>query len=215
MSDLAERQRRQRRAWAAAGSSHDRVIASARILLPVGVGALAALLAFAPLTLGRDLSFILSKDRVDVASERMRVTRATYTGADGKGQPFRLNAASAIQASSRDPIVRLQQLDGNIQLADGPATVRAPMGRYDLDTQHVAFDGPVRFDAAGGYRIDTSNVLLDMTSKRLASRGRATGTLPFGTFDADKLRANLDTRVVDLEGRAHLHIRQARGRSRR
>lgn len=215
MSDLADRQRRQRRAWAAAGSSHDRLIAAARIVLPMGVGVLAALLAFAPLTLGRDLSFILSKDRVEVASERMRLTRATYSGTDGKGQPFRLDAASAVQATSRDPIVRLQVLNGQIQLTNGPATVHAPTGRYDMDTQQVAFDGPVRFDAAGGYRINTANVLLDMTTKQLASRGAATGTLPFGTFDADKLRANLDTRVVDLEGRAHLHITQSRRRGAR
>ncbi len=120
-----------------------------------------------------------------------------------------------MQASSRDPIVRLSTLDGHIRLADGPATVTAPAGRYDLDTQRVAFDGPVRFDAAGGYRIDTADVLLDMTTKRLASRGPATGTLPFGTFDARRLRANLDTRVVDLEGGAHLHIRQGRRRATR
>jgi lipopolysaccharide export system protein LptC len=215
MSDLARRERERRRAWAAAGSSHDRLIAALRIVLPMGVGVLGALLAFAPLTLGRDLSFILSKDRVEVATERMRLAHATYTGTDGKGQPFRLDAASAVQASSRDPIVRLQSLNGKIQLADGPATVKAPAGRYDIDTQHVAFDGPVRFDEAGGYTINTSNVLLDMTSKQLASRGAATGTLPFGTFSADKLRANLDTRVVTLEGRAHLLIRPSHGRARR
>lgn len=213
MSDLADRQRRERRAWAAAGGRHDRAIAALRVLLPMGVGVLGALLAFAPLTLGRDLSFILSKDRVDVASEKLHLARASYSGSDGKGQPFELTAASAIQASSRDPVVRLNQLDGRIRLADGPATVAAPAGRYDLDTQQVAFDGPVRFLASGGYRIDTANVLLDLTSKQLHSRAAAQGTLPFGRFSADRMTADLDTRVVTLVGHAHLRIRPPHGRA--
>ena len=98
MSALAEQQSRERRAWAAAGSNHDRLIAVLRILLPMAVGVLAAFLALAPLTVGRDISFVLSKDRVDVARERMRVTRATYSGDDRKGQPFELEAASAVAA---------------------------------------------------------------------------------------------------------------------
>lgn len=212
MSDLADRQRLARRRWAASGSSHDRLIGTLRVALPLAVLMLGAVLALAPLTLGRNLSFILSKDRVEVARERMRVTRAAYRGSDGKGQPFRLDAASAVQATSRDPIVRLSDMQGTIALTSGPATVVSPTGRYDLDTQHVAFDGPVRFDGAGGYRLDTSNVLLDMDEKTLVSRGPVTGAMPMGTFAADRLAANLDTRVVTLTGRARLHIVQGRAR---
>jgi len=93
MSQLAEQQRHDRRIWAAAGSSHDRLIAALRIILPMAVGVLAAFLAFAPLTVGRDISFVLSKDRVDVAKERMRVTRASYRGENSKGEAFTLDAA--------------------------------------------------------------------------------------------------------------------------
>jgi len=215
MSELAELQRRERRAWAAAGSGHDRLIATARIALPVAAALLAAILALAPLTVGRNISFVLSKDRVDVATERMRVTRAVYRGTDGKGQPFRLTAASAVQATSRDPIVRLQKLDARIALTDGPATITANKGRYDMDTQNIAIDGPVLFDGAGGYRITTRDVLLDMKTRMLASRGPVDGTMPLGTFSADKLQANLDTKVVDLVGRARLHIRQTQSRGAR
>src|ERR1700754_1203473 len=102
MSQLAEQQQRERRVWAAAGSSHDRLIATLRIMLPMAVGVLAAFLALAPLTVGRDISFVLSKDRVDVASERMRVEHATYRGENSKGEAFTLDAASAVQATSRD-----------------------------------------------------------------------------------------------------------------
>lgn len=215
MSELAERQRRDRRGWAAAGSRHDKVIAAARLLLPLAVGVLAAVLTLAPLTVGRDISFVLSKDRVDVARERMRVSRAVYRGDDAKGQPFQLNAASAVQATSREPLVRLQELTAKMSLTDGPATITANHGRYDMDTRRVALDGPVVFDGAGGYHITTANVLLDMDDKLLASQSPVQGTMPLGTFAANRMRANLDTRVVDLVGRARLHIVQARSRGAR
>ena len=211
-STLATEQRRARRRWAVAGSGHDRLITVLRVALPLAVAALAALLALAPITVGRDISFVLSKDRVDVAPERMRVTRAVYRGQDGKGQPFRLNAASAVQASSRVPIVRLTALDAAIQLADGPATLRAQHGRYDLDTTRIAIDGPVLFDGAGGYRMTTRDVLVDMKTRNLASRGKVDGTMPLGTFSADRLRAKLDDKIVNLDGHARLHIVQRRGR---
>jgi lipopolysaccharide export system protein LptC len=212
MSELAERQRRERRAWAAAGSSHDRLIATLRVALPMVVGVLIAFLAFAPLTVGRDISFVLAKDRVEVARERMRVTAAVYRGSDTEGRPFELDADSAVQATSRDPIVRLTTLNAKIQQTTGPATIRAGHGRYDMNTQNIAIDGPVNFDSADGYHILTRNVLLTMNNRALVSRGPVTGTMPLGNFSADKMRARLDDRVVQLEGHVRLHIVQAQSK---
>jgi lipopolysaccharide export system protein LptC len=205
VSELAEQQRRERRAWAATGSSHDRLIATLRITLPMAVGVLVAFLAFAPLTVGRDISFVLSKDRVDVARERMRVTAAVYRGNDNQGRPFELDAASAVQQTSRDPIVKLTTLDAKIQQTEGPATIKAGYGRYDMNTQNIAIDGPVKFDTADGYHITTSNVLLRMEDRSLESRGNVQGTMPLGHFTADKL----------LEGHVRLHIVQGQSRGAR
>ncbi|WP_442679914.1 LPS export ABC transporter periplasmic protein LptC [Sphingomonas sp. ASY06-1R] len=215
MSQLAEQQRIERRRWAAAGSSHDGLIATMRILLPIAVGVLFALLAFAPLAVGRDISFVLSKDRVDVASERLRVTRASYRGDDKKGQPFTLDAASAVQQNSRVPIVHLATLNAKIQMSDGPATIRADRGRYDLNTENIAIDGPVRFDSKGGYHITTRDVLVDMSERLARSRGPVQGTMPLGNFSADIMRADLERRIVRLDGRTRLHIVQGQSRGAR
>ncbi|RYD93008.1 MAG: LPS export ABC transporter periplasmic protein LptC, partial [Sphingomonadales bacterium] len=58
MSELADRARTQRQMWAASGSSHDRIIAIMRLVLPVAIVILMVLLALAPLTVGRDISFV-------------------------------------------------------------------------------------------------------------------------------------------------------------
>jgi lipopolysaccharide export system protein LptC len=215
LSDAARAERRRRRAWATPGSSHDRIIAIARVSLPAAVILLIVALAAAPLTSGRDISFVLSKDRVAVAKERMRVSQALYRGEDTKGQPFTITALSAVQQTSANPIVKLDQLAAHIILEQGPATLVAPNGRYNLDNQQVALDGPVRFHSADGYTLETQNVDLDMETRKLASRTPVTGTMPLGTFSGDTMQADLNSRVVVLEGHARLHITQRNGTSRR
>ena len=213
MSELADKARTQRQNWAASGSSHDRLIAVMRLVLPAGIILLVIFLALAPLTVGRDISFVLSKDSVELARERMRVTTATYRGEDSKGQPFELSAGSAVQTSSRDPVVRLQTLAAKIQLPDGPARIDAGRGRYDMDSEKVAIDGPVLFRAADGYHIETRDVGIDLKSREVASKGRVDGKMNVGTFSGDRFTADLNTRIVVLEGRARLHIDQRQARA--
>lgn len=213
MSELADRARSQRQVWAASGSSHDRLIGILRLVLPAAILALVVLLALAPLTVGRDISFVLSKDRVELARERMRVTTATYRGQDSKGQPFQLTAGSAVQVSSRDPVVRLQQLAAQIQLPEGPAKIVAGRGRYDMDTEKVAIDGPVNLRTADGYAIQTRDVGIDLKTRQVASQGRVDGRMNMGTFAGDRFTADLNKRVVVLEGRARLHIDQRQARA--
>jgi lipopolysaccharide export system protein LptC len=212
MSEIAERARSSRQMWAAPGGSHDRVVGLARVLLPVGIGILTAFLVIAPLTMSSDISFVLAKDKVDVARERMRVSEALYRGEDSKGQPFALSAGSAVQASSREPIVRLNSLAARIALPEGPATLRADQGHYDMDTENVAIDGPLLFQAADGYRLATRDVVVDLTSRQLTSSGPVDGTMPLGRFSANRMTADLPGRIVTLDGRARLHIVQGASR---
>ena len=98
MSELGARMRTARQVWAAPGSRHDRLITVARILLPGAIGVLAAFLVTAPLTAGGDVSFVLDKNKVEVAKERMRLQSALYRGQDTKGQPFQLFLCSVVIA---------------------------------------------------------------------------------------------------------------------
>lgn len=214
LSDAARRERRLRRDWAAPGSTHDRIIAVARIVMPATALALIVLLAVAPVTSGREISFVLSKNRVATAPERLRVTNALYRGQDNSGQAFALSAASAVQARSTDPIVQLQTLNARIGLQAGPATLSAPTGAYDTRQQKVELNGPVAFRSHDGYRIDTHDVDLDMKTRALASRAPVSGKIPLGDFSADRLQANLDDRTMVLTGNARLHIDQGHGKAR-
>lgn len=212
MSEAADLARGTRQVWAAPGSSHDRVIGLMRVLLPSAIGVLVAILTVAPLTMGRDISFVLAKDRVQVARERLRVSDAVYRGEDAKGQPFSIRAGSAVQKSSQDPVVRLADLAAEILLPDGPATIGAKTGRYDMDSEKVYVDGAVRFQTSDGYRLDTRDVAVDLKSRQVQSGGAVDGKMPLGNFSANSMSADLASRTVVLDGRARLHIVQRGGR---
>ena len=206
MSDAIALTRTPRQIWAAPGSSHDRLIGALRLFLPLLIGALSAFVVFMPLFSGGDVSFVLDKNKVEVAKERMRTQAATYRGEDGKGQPFIMTAGSAVQKSSAEPIVHVNELAAQLQLADGPAKVTAPHGAYDMRSEQVSIDGPVRVMATGGYTLDTNNATLDLKTRHMRSSGAVTGTVPQGQFSANQLSADLDNHVVTLDGNARLRI---------
>ncbi|WP_448658317.1 LPS export ABC transporter periplasmic protein LptC [Sphingomonas sp. CJ99] len=192
--------------WALPGGRHDRIVGLLQTVLPIGIGVLAAFLVMAPLTMGGDVSFILDKNKVEVAPERLRIERAQYRGADSGGRGFQINAGSAVQKSAAEPIVQLNDLAARINLDDGPAALTAERGRYDIDRQQVAIDGPIRFRAANGYALDTRDALVDLRTKRLRSGSAVTGTTNMGNFSADRLDADLEARTVSLRGNARLRI---------
>ena len=150
----------------------------------------------------------MDKNSVDVAKERMRVTEALYRGEDSEGRPFSLKAGSAVQKSSSEAVVELKDLSARILLQDGPAQIRARAGRYDMDKENVSVPGPVQVEAASGYRLSTSNVMIDLKQRRLQSGGAVEGRTNIGTFRADRLEANLVERTISLNGNARLRIEQ-------
>lgn len=215
MSEAAIRSRDARRRWAMPGSGHDRVVRWLRIVLPMGVGALFAFMSIAPLTIASDLSFVLDKNKVEVAKERMRVTEALYRGEDSKGQPFSLHAGSAVQQTSREPIVHLRDLNASLGMREGPALLRADRARYNMDTEKVLVEGPVTYQSADGYRLVTRDVDVDLKTRTLASQGAVEGRMPLGTFSGGQISADLPQRIVRLTGRTRLHIVQGAARGSR
>jgi lipopolysaccharide export system protein LptC len=215
MSEAAIRSRDARMRWAVPGSSHDKVIRWLRMMLPMAIGALVAFMSIAPLTIAGDMSFVLDKNKVQVAKERLRVTEALYRGEDSKGQPFALRAGSAVQATSKEPIVRLKDLSASLAMRDGPAMLRADRARYDMDKEQVQVEGPVTYQSADGYRLVTRDVDVDLKSRTMASEGPVEGRMPLGTFSGGQISANLPDRVVRLTGGARLHIVQGAARGAR
>lgn len=208
MSEAASRERERKQGWASPGGAHDRVVRILKLALPAGIGMLLAFLALVPLGKDKDLSFILDKNKVEVAKERMRVASARYRGEDDEGRPFSIDARSAVQQTSREPIVDILGMSARMGLENGPANLTADKARYNLDTETVNVIGPILFNTTDGYRLETRDVAVDMTTQTLSGQDGIEGSMPLGRFSADNVQADLGERKVVLTGRARLRIEQ-------
>ena len=208
MSEAATREREVRQHWAQPGSQHDRVIRFAKFALPSAVGVLIAFLALAPLDKNSEVSFILDKNKVENAPERMRVDVARYTGEDDRGRPFLIVAQSAIQRSSEQPIVDIRGMMARLGLSEGPVTMVANLAHYNIDEQLVRVVGPIRVNGPQGDRLDTSDVVVNLKQRQVTGSGGVQGRMKLGNFSAGRLQADLGSRTVVLDHGARLKIVQ-------
>ena len=202
----AKARRSERQHWAEPGGSHDRMVAFLSRALPMGVGVLAALMVITPLSPRGEVSFLLDRNKVAVINERLRVDNALYRGADNKNRPFSLTAGEAVQRSSAEGIVRMNDVVARLLLDEGPARLVAQGGQYNIDNEIVAVRGPLRLTAADGYRMVARGVSLDLANKQLVGSGGGDGAIPAGTFSADRLNADLSARTITLTGNARLRM---------
>ena len=202
----ADLKRDRRRAFAAPGGALDRVVRWLAVGLPALVGVIAALMIITPLSPRGEVSFILDRNRVAIAEDRLRVDNAVYRGEDNRGRPFSLSAGAAVQRTASEPIVRMRDLVARILLAQGPAVLQADAGRYDFDAETVAVDGKVTFQAADGYRMTAVGVAIDLKDRALVGSGGVEGAVPAGTFSANAIHADLSARTVALVGNARLRM---------
>ncbi|MXO65813.1 LPS export ABC transporter periplasmic protein LptC [Altericroceibacterium endophyticum] len=206
MTAKADQIRSRRQAFAAPGSPLDRVVRWLALGLPALVGVVAALMIITPLSPRGEVSFLLDRNKVAIAEDRLRVDNAMYRGQDTSGRPFSLLAGEAVQKSASEPVVKMQDLVARLLLPDGPAVLRANAGRYNLDLDDVVVDGFINFSAADGYRMSASNVTINLATKTLQGDGLVEGTVPAGRFRADSLTADLAERTVALIGNARLRM---------
>jgi len=207
MSAQADLERNYRQRWALPGGRHDRLIRAMRVVLPSIIGLLVAILAFSPFTGQQELSFVLNKDEVNLSRERLSVVEALYRGEDSKGRPFSLRAGSAVQKTSAQPVLDMTSLSGRLSLQDGPASIIAQRGSYDLGKETMRVTGPLAVESPG-YDMVVSNVELSLKDRTMQSFGPVSGRTKVGTFHAGRLRADLDTRIIRLDGGVRLRIDQ-------
>ena len=205
-TDKAAQRRSRRQRFAAPGGSHDRLVRLLAAALPMAVGVIAALMVITPLSPRGEVSFLLDRNKVAMIDERLRVDNALYRGQDDTGRPFSLTAEEAVQRSSAEGIVRMDDLVARLLLDEGPAQLDAGAGAYDIEDEIVTVDGAVRMRAADGYAMLLRDVAIDLDNRRAVGAGGVSGAVPAGTFSANRLEADLGARTVALQGNARLRM---------
>jgi lipopolysaccharide export system protein LptC len=180
-------------------------------LLPLLALLLLATILLWPLLAAREFSFVLAKDQVAMARERLRVDNAEYRGQTEQGEPFTITAASAVQQSSANPVVQLETLAARLDGRDGPALATAPSGRYFINADKLQVSGPVRVMSANGYSLDSETVDIDLAARTVRTQQPVQGSLPMGSFRADAMSGDLGGQRVVLTGHVRLHFARNKG----
>jgi lipopolysaccharide export system protein LptC len=205
-TDEAKELRSKRQHFAAPGGSHDRLVGFLARALPMGVGVVAALMIITPLSPLGEVSFLLDRNEVAVIDERLSVDNAMYRGRDNKGRPFSITAGEAVQRSSAEGLVRMNELVAQLLLTEGPARLTAPGGTYDIEDEVVSIDGAVQVRAADGYAMTARGVVIDLEDRVIRGDGGIEGQIPAGSFSANSMHADLSARTITLDGNARLSM---------
>lgn len=198
--------RNKRQHFAAPGGSHDKLVAFLARALPMGVGLIAALMVITPLSPRGEVSFLLDRNSVAVIDERLSVDNAMYRGRDDLGRPFSIAAGEAVQRSSAEGLVRMEDLMAQLLLADGPARLSAPGGIYDIDAEVVSVDGTINIRTADGYAMTARGVSFDLDKRTMTGAGGVEGEVPAGSFSGDRMSADLDKRTITVQGNAKMRM---------
>lgn len=192
------------------GSRYDLFVDIMQIMLPIISAGLLMTLLIWPLINQQEMSFVLSKDRVETSPERLRMEEPRYKGLDSKGRSFEISAMRAVQKSSSTPVVELTKVAAKIQLSDGEARLFADKGSYDMTSEHLKVMGTFRLDSDNGYHFVTHDAEVDLPRRTAYGVSGIEGSGPLGRFSAQGFRANIEKETVVIEGRAHLRITPSR-----
>ena len=157
-----------------------------------------------PLSPRGEVSFLLDRNQVSVIEERLSVDNAMYRGRDDNGRPFSITAGEAVQRSSAEGKVRLNDLLAQLLLDDGPAQLSAEGGVYDIQSEVVEVEGTMRVRTADGYAISASGVQFNLETRTMSGSDGVEGAVPAGTFSANSMSGDLSQRIISLDGNARL-----------
>ncbi|HWU01097.1 MAG TPA: LPS export ABC transporter periplasmic protein LptC [Novosphingobium sp.] len=210
MTARADRLRAARRANAAPGGPHDRIVRLAMTGLPAMVGGIVAVMIITPLFPRNEVSFLLDRTKVAITRDRLRVETARYRGQDDKGRPFVLTAGNAVQHSAHVPILNMNSIVAQLKLDSGPAQLTTKQADYNISQQRMLTQSPVQMQSSDGYHMTTSQVMIDLRTNTATGNGGVSGQLPQGHFTAQRIAVDFNTRIVKLDGRVGMQMQARR-----
>ncbi|MCC7319981.1 MAG: hypothetical protein IT542_03285 [Rubellimicrobium sp.] len=188
------------------GDRYSRIVAWAKILLPLGaLGLLATLFLFAraPVPDGP----IPFAEIEDIARDP-RIGAPAMAAVTPEGAAVTFGADSIRPVADRPDAFVIEGLHIGITVPGGETLrIIAASGDFDGRTGRVALDGLARIESTAGYRMETNGLDADLVSGRVETRGPLAVRAPFGELDAGRLRIAEGGTVMVFNGGVRLLYR--------
>lgn len=165
---------------------HSRRVRVLKIVLPaVGVAVLALVAGLTwvkmHFTAGVDVRNVLfSKDGLTMVEPRL--------SGRTQGRTYDVSAARAFQSIADPKKVRMEVIDGRLDLSDGTSVkIDAAAGLYDGNRETLHLEGGIVLSASNGWRAEGPAADVDLVGGRISGRDGVRITGPTATLEADAL----------------------------
>ncbi len=133
-----------------------------------------------------------------------------FESVDDKNQPYTIKAKRAIQGQDNENLIILEEPLGDIVLeGDTWLAIQADQGAYRQDNKRLLLKGNVRIYHDQGYQLTTDQMHIDIENNKIWSTTPVSGHGPAGTIEASGMHGDINTGVMNFEGRAKLVIHDA------
>lgn len=184
-----------------ADNTYSRIVAGAKILLPLAALGLLSTLFLISRTVDPTKSVPLAEIDLERRAQEMGVTNPSFAGVTAQGDEVMIEADMARPDPDLADRISAETVRGEMRLSGGTVVnLRADAARLDQDAMTAALSGGVRITTSTGYTVETERLdaRLDVLDARSAGPVRATG--PIGSLQAGgmQLRHNDVTDTAEM-----------------
>lgn len=160
-----------------------------------------------PVLNSKEGSFTLAIDRLDERDENAKLIKPRYVGIDKNNKPVNISAEMAFRKSNDDKDYYLKNLLADMEMSNGTGIkIHATNGMLDAKAQEVILDGSVTITTENNFNLMTDQTLFLLNEKIATGENGVSGTMPFGTFSADKFHVDIDQEIIRLKSNVKLHF---------
>jgi LPS export ABC transporter protein LptC len=144
---------------------------------------------------------------IDTATNRLEHPR--FNAVDGSGQPYELNAVSAVQNKATPDRIDLVAPTGRIDLKDGKKIgLMGTSGVYQQQNQIMNLSGGVKLIEDKGMELQSDQMTIDMKSQTVTAPGTVNVTGPMGTLKASGMTGKNKDGIIIFHGPAKMTLPQ-------
>ncbi|GGL55745.1 hypothetical protein [Wenxinia marina] len=169
-----------------AGDAHTRVVAAAKVALPLVALALLSTLFLFARTGGPDPDIRYSD--VEAIAREPRVTAPAFAGIGRNGAVISMRAGEMRPVDGDTQSFTATKLAAEMSMPDGRRfELSAETGAYDAATRTAQLTGLARVDTSDGYSMETAGLEADLGAGTLRSLGPLEVHAPFGELTAARM----------------------------
>lgn len=143
-------------------------------------------------------------------SGRKELINPVFESVDSKNQPYKVIAKKAIQGETDDNLIILEEPIGNIKLSSGEVLdIKSKNGAYKQDSQRLFLEGTVELLYDSKYKLETTELDIDMKASQAWSEKDVRATGPMGVLDAKGLEARNEEGILIFAGPAKLVLEES------